>query len=135
MKIRSDFVTNSSSSSYIIAYRNISDIKTDDVKVQKLIDVYNHLVKVLFTGDECDVIRTVDELNEYYLSIYSYGDTTLDEFLRDNDWISSRYYNHKRLMEDGYQITNISIEYSDEYFGEILDLLDDGENIIVECFD
>lgn len=79
MKIRSDFVTNSSSSSYVIAYKGL-DANHPSI-LNKMIEI------VLFSDGGYETtrgekVRTIDELDSYMVDTYGYSDlNTIDKLL------------------------------------------------------
>lgn len=70
MKIRNDYVTNSSSSSYVIAYKSLPEIDEETLKKYPFLKNYGKLIEtVLFTGGDNEtnagtVSRTKEEYDE-----------------------------------------------------------------------
>lgn len=97
MKIRSDYVTNSSSSSYVIAYRSLPKFDEETIVKYPFLENYGKLIeKVLFTaGDndttEGEVARTKEEYDKWFLDRYSWRNFTLEELLEDDQWLRERY--------------------------------------------
>ena len=138
MKFRLGFVTNSSSSSYVIA---IKDIGIEEELFNQLpqyaknaINVYQKLMK----ADADQTISSIEELNEYFVYEYYYGkDKTLSTeeklqyTLNDDDWCKVRYNKWFENIKNGYIIVIHDVEYSDESKREMFDKLADEEQIII----
>jgi len=82
MKIRNGFVSNSSSSSFIVAVDDVDE----QAKVTVTIEV--DILKYVDT-----TIRTKKELDDFYLSEYGWNNQTLEEILED----------HGNYMREGYE--------------------------------
>lgn len=128
MKLRTDFVTNSSSSSFVIAYRENSN------------PLHNALVRLIIASDShydtntADVITNKKELNKKYLSWFGYGktDTILDMLKRDSD-VRDEYNQCVDYLEKGYKIICKSIGYGDETLQDLIHCLttDNDDFVIV----
>ena len=142
LKIRSSFVTNSSSSSFIIAYKKLPTIDNDTLNRYPFLKGYEEFIeKALFEDGEnrsCwetdagDVYHNIEDFNAYVVNNWGWGrGRTLEEILKDDKWVSDTYNKVKSHIEDGYNILYKYVDYNDEYCTDIIESLNDGENFIV----
>jgi hypothetical protein len=98
MKIRNNFVSNSSSSSFIVAVDNI----TTKITLSMEIDLANY----------AHIINSIDDLDNYYFKEWICGYNTIEEWLKDEDdsWVHEQYKKSKKALENGKKVL---IGYSD----------------------
>ena len=138
MKIRCDYVTNSSSSSYVIAYRSLPEFDEETLAKYPFLKTYGQLIeKVLFT-EGCDettvgeVSHTKEEYDQWFLGTYSLSHTTLEELLNDDKWLKARYDKAVEYLDKGFSILSKDVDYNDEYCTRMLqELARDNENFII----
>jgi len=124
MKVRSSFVTNSSSSSFILAVKDEGFLNSGTSKLKAFVK------KVLFGGAE--IIKTQEELDNFFEENYVWG-KTLKEFLADEDnkWEKENYTEYLNYLQKGYLIVERTIDQNDETMNDLMSNIPDGENIIM----
>lgn len=120
MKIRSDFVTNSSSSSYVIAYKGLDTPHPSIKSLNKMIEI------VLFSDGGYETtrgekVRTIDELDSYMVDTYGYSDlNTIDKLLSADSYAKKIHTECVKALNDGYTILFKDVGYSDETLSTLL---------------
>ena len=146
LKIRLDFVTNSSSSSYIVAFKNKYDF--DEETLQK----YPFLKD--YCGEKDKIISYLLHTNDYETELkYEINDKEdLDNFCKEyycwsgenfEDWLKTEeardhYLLMKKYLDKGYSILNFYVSYHDGYLNEEIERLThlkDGNVILLEDSD
>jgi hypothetical protein len=141
-KYRCDFVTNSSSSSFIIAYKTLPEIDEETMKKYPFLKHYGEFMeKALFSDgdsygcwetDKGEIYRSIEEWNEYIIDNWGWSkEPTLETIIEGDTWVSNMYNKAKTYLEKGYNILYKNVDYSDEHCIMMIESLDDGENFIV----
>lgn len=128
MKIRSDFVTNSSSSSYVLAYKGLDTPHPSIKSLNKMIEI------VLFSDGGYETtrgekVRTIDELDSYMVDTYGYSDlNTIDKLLAADSYAKKIHTECVKALNEGYTISDDytitvlfkDVGYSDETLSALL---------------
>lgn len=139
MKIRSDYVTNSSSSSYVIAYKTLPEIDEETLTKYPFLKNYGKLIeKVLFTEGDNDttagvVSRTKEEYDKNFVSEYGWKkDDTVESILEDDDYLTDMYNRAVEYLEKEFNILDKSVDYNDTYCSNMIkELAEDKENFVI----
>ena len=113
MKIRNSFVANSSSSSFLIAYKNFAPVleKVEPKWIKKMVA---QMMDAITKGGT--TMATVEELDEYFIEQYGWGsDCTLEKIFEDDEDYREIYNNLKAALDAGLILSEVYVENDDEW--------------------
>jgi len=120
MKVRDGFVSNSSSSSFILPV----DSDSEEVTVTLSIDALQRMFNSGDSDTSIDsVIRTESELKEYLLDQYGCEGYPFEKLLEENDYVEELYTDGMNMIQDGKTIVFGSVSYHDEGMERLLQIL------------
>lgn len=138
MKVRLDFVTNSSSSSFLIAYKTDNTFDPETLEKYPFLHKYSELLEqiLLSEGGHSDttkgiVYKDIDSIKKYFMENYGWpSKSTLAEILEDEEYLADLYENVIKYINSGYWIIDKKIDYEDGILVNIFRRMN-GENLII----
>lgn len=138
LKVRLSFITNSSSSSYVIAYRSLPEFDEETIAKYPFLKNYGRLIdRVLFAegGDETtagEVSRTKEEFDKWFIDRYGWRNNTVEEILDGDKYLANMYTKAIGYLEKGFNILSKDVDYNDEYCAKMIDeLANDVDNFVI----
>lgn len=141
MKIRTDFVTNSSSSSFVIAYKPTPNYDEETLKKYPLLRAYDTIMTIIMESeDNCDtsaaeVFTNLDEYNKWFCWEWHYEIKNVKQndgvlSFESEKWLQKEYNKVVQYLKQGFYIANKSVGYHDS-LGDILRSIADNNDDFV----
>ncbi len=139
MKIRLDYVTNSSSSSYLIAYKALPEFDEETISKYPILKYFGSFMEqALFASDDYEtdageVYSTKDEYDEYFVDYYGYSDfDTVEKILADDEGLKDDYNYAIQWLEKGFKLLRKRVGYDNQYCMNLFEALsEDKDNFVI----
>lgn len=131
MKFRSGFVTNSSSSSFVVGFKQdgLNEIENTLDKVPAIFKSSFLMFKKVLDFD--DAITTKEQLDKYFIYEYGYKNQTIEELLEEDEYLQEKYDMFLKHLEKGYGIIEKSVDHYDETMNDLLHSLPKKDDCII----
>ena len=131
-------MTNSSSSSFVVAYRDLPEIDEETLKKYPFLSPWKDFVRdILFSGEDYaetspgDIIENVDDLGAYLTKEYGCLDDTLESLLMEDCFVSDIYITAKEKLQEGYKLLFKDVGYGDTLRNKLIRNIQSDDFIIL----
>lgn len=141
MKVRLDFVTNSSSSSYLIAFKDSNIFDEETLNKYPFLKLFPNIINTIMDMESgydttaAYVYETKEDYEQYLLDNYGYTKTrTIKDLIEGDSYVRNRYEKAVEYLSKGYKIAEKDIGYNDESLVQIIKALanDNDEFVLLE---
>ena len=141
MKVRLDFVTNSSSSSYLIAFKDSNIFDEETLNKYPFLKLFPNIIETIMDMESgydttaAYVYETKEDYEQYLLDNYAYTKTrTIKDLIEGDSYVRNRYEKAVEYLSKGYKIAEKDIGYNDESLIQIIKALanDNDEFVLLE---
>ena len=138
MKIRTDYVTNSSSSSFVVAYRAMSEFDEETLAKYPFLKNYGNLLEQSLLVEGCnettegEILRTKEELDEWFVDRHGWREVNTIEKLLEDEYYRDAYEYYAKYISDGFNLLMKSVDYDDYYCSNLIhDLANNNDDFII----